>query len=274
MVACCSDSPVDIVLLKKTIQNLDAVADSLFHETVSNETVGGDYATVVRERVARIQRSWELKNFRLMRMTFEKLQCDSYVAGRSVIGDALTGLIQCCDERDLVELNRKLTPFLKVIRSEMTATGLYHCTQFQAQQEKVTGTLHKGSPSVDLSTEPEKPTKIELKVQSEADGVVDPIYSSLPPEKDFQEIVLDFIPQMESKLQQMDDAIAKEDFEELGKLAHWLKGAGGTCGFNEMYDPSFELEQSALAKDGEACQMCLDLIVGIAQRIVVCGVTV
>jgi HPt (histidine-containing phosphotransfer) domain-containing protein len=47
----------------------------------------------------------------------------------------------------------------------------------------------------------------------------------------------------------MDKAFAARDLEELAGLAHWLKGAAGTVGYDAFTEPSAELEQRI--KDGE-----------------------
>lgn len=269
LIAHCLRVPLAIDTVKHEIRKINAVGDDLFNTNIAADSIVSDYCQSVRRRVSHIQRGWELKNFRLMRKAFEKLQCDSYVAGRAVIGDALVGLIKCCDDRDSVELNLKLTPFLKTIRSEMTITGMYDCSEFQQQQEKFTGKLRNNVPSVNLTAQPISPSNIRVEVQTESANVSDPIYSTLPDEEDFREIILDFIPQVQSKLREMESAINSHAYEELAALAHWLKGAGGTCGFQELHAPSFELEQAAKAKDDEACKICMELLVALVQRIVV-----
>ncbi len=268
LVSACENQPLDLGNVNREVSKLNAISDELFNEFISEDSMLVDYSKSVRKRVAHIQRGWELKNFRLMRKAFEKLQCDSYVTGRRIIGDALVGLIKCCDERDNVALNQQLTPFLKVIRSEMTVTGMYDCSEFQQRQEKVTGKLRGETVSVEIETGLHNQSAIRVEVKTGSD-VPSPIYSTLPEGDDFREIIVDFIPQIESKLQEMDVAISNGSFEKLSKLAHWLKGAGGTCGFNDLYEPSLELENAALAKDEEACRICLDILVALAQRIVV-----
>ena len=269
LIEACETVPMDLNNVNREVSKLNAISDELFNEFISEDSMLVDYSKSVRKRVSYIQRGWQLKNFRLMRKSFEKLQCDSYVTGRSTIGDALVGLIKCCDERDSVSLNTQLTPFLKTIRSEMTVTGMYDCSEFQQQQEKVTGQHSQKPATVDLDSAAPRRLPIRVEVQTESADVAAPIYSTLPSDDDFREIILDFIPQIEAKLQEMESAISNESFDELSKLAHWLKGAGGTCGFNELYAPSLELENAALAKDGEACKLCLDLLITLAQRIVV-----
>ncbi|MDR4488213.1 MAG: Hpt domain-containing protein [Nitrospirales bacterium] len=47
----------------------------------------------------------------------------------------------------------------------------------------------------------------------------------------------------------MDAAYSSRDFDALAKLAHWLKGAGGTVGFDEFFEPARELEFAIQAQD-------------------------
>lgn len=269
LVKVCQAVPLVPVNVRHQINELTVVADILFNENVSSESVVKDYSHSVRNRVSQIQRGWELKNFRLMRKAFEKLQCDSYVTGRSAIGDALVDLIKCCDDRDGSTLNLKLTPFLKVIRSEITVSGLQECSEFQTRQEQTTGSIRPKTLSTQLETKPSRPSKIRVELTTDPANTEDPIFSTLPEEREFREIVVDFIPQLEKKLQDMEAALARGSYGELAGHAHWLKGAGGTCGFNEFSQPSLELEQSAQAKDKQACNACLEVLVTMAQRIVV-----
>jgi signal transduction histidine kinase/DNA-binding NarL/FixJ family response regulator/HPt (histidine-containing phosphotransfer) domain-containing protein len=96
------------------------------------------------------------------------------------------------------------------------------------------------------------------------------IFSSLPvDEVEFREIVVDFVPQLESKLREMDQALSKGDFVELAGLAHWLKGAGGTCGFAEFFDPSLELESAAKDNEAGQCSKNLNELWEIGSRIVI-----
>ena len=269
LIAACEAKPFDLDNVNRQLSKLNVISDGLFNEFISEDSMLVDYSKSVRKRVAHIKRGWELKNFRLMRKSFEKLQCDSYVTGRSAVGDALVGLIRCCDERDNVALNEQLTPFLKTIRSEMTASGEYDCSEFQQQQEKASDKSRGETATAVFDAGRSNHSGIRVEVKTESAKVASPIYSTLPADEDFREIILDFIPQVETKLQEMEVAISNGSFDELSKLAHWLKGAGGTCGFNELYEPSLELEYAALAKDGQASQICLDLLVALAQRIVV-----
>ena len=269
LIAVSEAKPVNVEAVKLEVFKLNTIGEQTFEENFATDSIFTDFSKSVSKRVTYIHKGWEQKNFRLMQKAFEKLQCDSYVTGRAAIGDALVELIQACKSRDKNSLDQKLTPFLKTIRSEVTLTGIFDCAEFQKKQEKVSGRIKSNTTSVQSASQQEKRPEIRVKVQTESANVVDPIYSTLPDEADFREIILDFIPQVEAKLRMMDQAIRNESFHELAALAHWLKGAGGTCGFINMHAPSIELESAAKAHDKEGCQMCLDLLVAVSQRIVV-----
>ena len=110
---------------------------------------------------------------------------------------------------------------------------------------------------------------IRLEIQTDVSKVSDPILSSLPAGEDFREIVLDFIPQIESKFEEMLKAIEAKDFKSLAELGHWLKGAGGTVGFTQFVEPSYEMEMAAKANDLGACEACFSLLLALSHRIVI-----
>jgi signal transduction histidine kinase/CheY-like chemotaxis protein/HPt (histidine-containing phosphotransfer) domain-containing protein len=57
-----------------------------------------------------------------------------------------------------------------------------------------------------------------------------------------QAIIVKFAARLDEQLRAMENAWRSEDFDELAELAHWLKGAGGTVGFDEFTDPACNLE--------------------------------
>ena len=56
-------------------------------------------------------------------------------------------------------------------------------------------------------------------------------------------------PACAARLARMQASWEARDFEELAGLAHWLKGSGGTVGFDEFFEPAAALE--LLAKEGK-----------------------
>ena len=66
-----------------------------------------------------------------------------------------------------------------------------------------------------------------------------------------REIVSEFVESIPARLEAMEAALAVEDYEELKRIVHALKGAGGTAGFACLSEVSAELEASALDKRGD-----------------------
>jgi signal transduction histidine kinase/CheY-like chemotaxis protein/HPt (histidine-containing phosphotransfer) domain-containing protein len=94
--------------------------------------------------------------------------------------------------------------------------------------------------------------------------------STLPTDDpEFREIVEKFVERLSEKLDAMRLAWAAEDFDELARLAHWLKGAGGTAGFPVFTDDATELEWIARNQQPERIEPTLAKLVQLAARIAV-----
>jgi len=63
-------------------------------------------------------------------------------------------------------------------------------------------------------------------------------------------VVRKFAQQMPERMDAIEKACAARDFATLASLAHWLKGSGGTTGFDAFTTPARALEQAAKAADG------------------------
>jgi CheY-like chemotaxis protein/HPt (histidine-containing phosphotransfer) domain-containing protein len=96
------------------------------------------------------------------------------------------------------------------------------------------------------------------------------IVSTLPIElPQFRRIVDEFILKLADRLTAMESACATGDWDKLAKLAHWLKGSGGTVGLDCLTAPSRELEQHAKRGDATAASMTLSEIRALADRFAV-----
>lgn len=105
--------------------------------------------------------------------------------------------------------------------------------------------------------------QVDLRLDEET-----PIYSSLPTDVDeFREIVKQFIPKLQVKLLEMAKAVERQDFEQLALLAHWLKGAGGTVGFDVLTIPAAELEAVAKEQAVDRILSCLQNLVNFSRRL-------
>ena len=84
-----------------------------------------------------------------------------------------------------------------------------------------------------------------------------------------QHVVRSFALQLPDKLHAMDEALAHLDLAELQSLAHWLKGAGGTVGYDVFFEPARDLELHSQQGDIEAVRADLLALHAMAARIVV-----
>lgn len=115
-------------------------------------------------------------------------------------------------------------------------------------------------------------TKIPADAQESSTQAVDTVESSLLAKNpSFLPIVEKFLPRLETQLEAMDHAVNNKDFEELAALAHWLKGSGGTVGFDIFTKPAASMEQAAKNTDMNTVSGCLSDIKDYAGKIVVPG---
>jgi PAS domain S-box-containing protein len=82
-------------------------------------------------------------------------------------------------------------------------------------------------------------------------------------------IIEKFIERLDAQLGAMTRAWNNRDFDELANLAHWLKGAGGTVGFDAFTEPATNLEQRAKARSEAQIEDVLIVLRHLAERIVV-----
>ena len=98
-----------------------------------------------------------------------------------------------------------------------------------------------------------------------------PIVSRLAGKPRLHGAVRMFAVRLPDQLAAMDAAIRDRDFAKLAMLAHSLKGAGGTVGFDEFTEPAVELELAATAAAADGIEAALARIRDIAGRIEVPG---
>jgi HPt (histidine-containing phosphotransfer) domain-containing protein len=63
----------------------------------------------------------------------------------------------------------------------------------------------------------------------------------------------EFVDRLHQQVGAMTQAIEENDLSQLAFLAHWLKGSGGTAGFDVFTGPARELER--LARGGEVARI-------------------
>ncbi len=95
-----------------------------------------------------------------------------------------------------------------------------------------------------------------------------PITSCLPADDpEFCEIIADFVGQFQTKLAELNSAVIDGDLRRVAELAHWIKGAGGTAGFDELTRPAAELEKMAKGGAGEKIAPLVERRTSLASRL-------
>jgi CheY-like chemotaxis protein/HPt (histidine-containing phosphotransfer) domain-containing protein len=94
------------------------------------------------------------------------------------------------------------------------------------------------------------------------------IHSTLPIQDHvFRQIVREFVMKLEGRLPEMRAMLEESDWQDLAAAAHWLKGSGGTAGFNDLTAPSARLEKAAKDGNSEAAGDALSEIERLTGRL-------
>jgi HPt (histidine-containing phosphotransfer) domain-containing protein len=80
-----------------------------------------------------------------------------------------------------------------------------------------------------------------------------------------------FTQRLNDQLDAMDNAWNVRDLKELAALAHWLKGAAGTVGYDAFTEPATELEQVVRAGIEDQIPLKIGHLRRLQKRIVVPG---
>jgi signal transduction histidine kinase/CheY-like chemotaxis protein/HPt (histidine-containing phosphotransfer) domain-containing protein len=95
-----------------------------------------------------------------------------------------------------------------------------------------------------------------------------PITSTLPMERpQFRRIVEQFVEKLANNMGEMQGALDEDNWEKLAALAHWLKGSGGTVGFDCLTAPAEELERMAKQQEPLAAKTALEQLERLVERI-------
>ena len=139
--------------------------------------------------------------------------------------------------------------------------------------QRLGGTQHEVT-ATETNPQPGLPTlKVHDTTADNKDSVADslasvPMVSRLSQHPRLRQVVRKFIDQLPQKLAAMDAACEAQDMEELGNLAHWLKGAGGSVGFDEYFEPSREMELACRSAQLDVVKRHLQAIHHLQRRMV------
>jgi len=69
-------------------------------------------------------------------------------------------------------------------------------------------------------------------------------FSELAREADMLELIELFVEELPLRVGRMKRAAGEQDWQEVGRLAHQLKGAGGSHGFPQLTDAAWQVERA------------------------------
>jgi len=202
------------------------------------------FVVELQQGLIEFQKAWDADDSLEAIAVAQRLKSGCDQAGKSELSNSLDALIRAAVDENQSSYTQAVKMFLDACRAEFTATARFDQEAYKKRQT--------------------------LKVLSSVGDAHDPLLSTLPMDDEaFREIAIDFVPQLESKLRDMDTAMAANDLTEVACIAHWLKGAGGTCGFNEFTEPSTKLESAAKENDAPSCVKLIDLLWYMGTQIVI-----
>ena len=84
----------------------------------------------------------------------------------------------------------------------------------------------------------------------------------------FADLVEDFLGQLPRRIEQLEKALADDDFEALRRAAHQLRGSGGSHGYPALTDLAARVERHALNAQLDACVNGVNEIKQLVSRMV------
>jgi HPt (histidine-containing phosphotransfer) domain-containing protein len=104
---------------------------------------------------------------------------------------------------------------------------------------------------------------------AQTSGAGAPVISRLADHPRLRAVVRKFAQQMPERMQAIEGAWDSRDFGNLATLAHWLKGSGGTAGFDAFTAPAKTLEQLAKARSEQQTDEVVAELRRLVEHIVV-----
>ena len=93
-------------------------------------------------------------------------------------------------------------------------------------------------------------------------------FSELARESDLVELIELFVDELPQRVGRMRRAAGEQDWQEVGRLAHQLKGAGGSHGFPQLTDAAWLVERAAREiGSANAVAEALAKLEGVCERV-------
>ena len=94
------------------------------------------------------------------------------------------------------------------------------------------------------------------------------LQSEFTDDADLVEVIDQFVADLPGRVQQMREAVANGCFQDLQRLAHQLKGVGGSYGYPALTDAVKPLEDAAEASDPKGATLVMNELAGMVDAIV------
>ena len=125
-----------------------------------------------------------------------------------------------------------------------------------------------GGKRVEKAEEDTKEITVENTQESTQESTDQPLlYSRLADSEKLAPVVAKFITSVKDRFELMATSCENKDFTELAGHAHWLKGSGGTIGFDQLSEPARLLEVNAKSEQYDACNSDLIHIKSLINRL-------
>jgi HPt (histidine-containing phosphotransfer) domain-containing protein len=103
---------------------------------------------------------------------------------------------------------------------------------------------------------------------TEQESIPEIIYSEYADDADLVELIDEFTAGLEADIESMRKALENGDHDGLRRLAHQMKGAGGSYGYPMLTEAAKTIEEAAKAKDNDACMLTLEKFAILCQAVV------
>lgn len=157
---------------------------------------------------------------------------------------------------------------MKGFEDSILAAG---CTAYLTKPidlDKLMATVARLTGGEQVSSSMKKPPQMPITTYKAGSVPRAQIASRLAGNPRLRPAVVKFIDRLPEQLDAMESAWKAHDFRALSELAHWLKGAGGTVGFDALTEPAKELEQLAKAGTEDGMNEVIGELRDLASRLV------
>ena len=105
--------------------------------------------------------------------------------------------------------------------------------------------------------------------RSNTPSVREDVVSRYAQQPRFQPIIRNFAESLREKTGTMESAWQAKNYDELGRIAHWLKGAAGTVGYDAFTEPAKDLEYHVQMQSDRDIDATLSVLSQLTDRIIV-----